>query len=124
MQSEYFQVLMNSGEQYQGGYAFLSYFLTGESRGYRKENKTIDRAIPLRAVLLGRHVPRAGAAAGVRGKSRSAIRGSTSTTATTSWSTAPATSSDESAARLQQRRHHRRELVPESVVACVLRLRT
>ena len=46
VQSEYFQVLMNSGETYQGGYAFLSYFLTGESRGYRKENKTIDRTIP------------------------------------------------------------------------------
>jgi phosphate-selective porin OprO and OprP len=46
VQSEYFQVLMNSGETYQGGYAFLSYFVTGESRGYRKENKTIDRTIP------------------------------------------------------------------------------
>jgi phosphate-selective porin OprO/OprP len=31
-QSEYFQLLMNSGEQYNGGYAFLSYFLTGENR--------------------------------------------------------------------------------------------
>jgi phosphate-selective porin OprO/OprP len=46
VQSEYFQVLMNSGENYQGGYAFFSYFLTGESRGYRKENKTIDRVTP------------------------------------------------------------------------------
>jgi phosphate-selective porin OprO/OprP len=46
VQSEYFQVLMNSGETYQGGYGFVSYFLTGESRGYRKENKTIDRVTP------------------------------------------------------------------------------
>jgi phosphate-selective porin OprO/OprP len=46
VQSEYFQVLMNSGETYQGGYAFATYFLTGESRGYRKETKTIDRVIP------------------------------------------------------------------------------
>jgi phosphate-selective porin OprO/OprP len=46
VQSEYFQVLMNSGETYQGGYAFLSYFLTGESRGYKKENKTTDRVTP------------------------------------------------------------------------------
>jgi phosphate-selective porin OprO/OprP len=46
VQSEYFQLLMNSGETYQGGYAFLSHFLTGESRGYRKENKTIDRTVP------------------------------------------------------------------------------
>jgi phosphate-selective porin OprO/OprP len=46
VQSEYFQVLMNSGETFQGGYAFLSYFLTGESRAYRKEDKTIDRLIP------------------------------------------------------------------------------
>jgi phosphate-selective porin OprO and OprP len=46
MQSEYFQVLMNSGENYQGGYTLFSYFLTGESRSYRKETKTIDRTIP------------------------------------------------------------------------------
>ncbi len=46
VQSEYFQLLMNSGETYQGGYAFMSYFLTGESRAYKKENKTIDRTIP------------------------------------------------------------------------------
>jgi phosphate-selective porin OprO/OprP len=46
VQSEYFQVLTNSGETYQGGYAFCSYFLTGESRAYRKEDKTIDRTVP------------------------------------------------------------------------------
>jgi phosphate-selective porin OprO/OprP len=46
VQSEYFQVLMNSGETYQGGYAFFSYFLTGEARSYDKESKTIDRTIP------------------------------------------------------------------------------
>jgi phosphate-selective porin OprO/OprP len=46
VQSEYFQVLMNSGEEYHGGYAQLGYFLTGESLAYKKENKTIDRTIP------------------------------------------------------------------------------
>jgi phosphate-selective porin OprO/OprP len=52
VQSEYFQVLMNSGETYQGGYAFVSYFLTGESRAYRKENKTIDRLVPYEPFFL------------------------------------------------------------------------
>jgi phosphate-selective porin OprO and OprP len=46
LQSEYFQILMNGGEQFNGGYAFLSYFLTGESRSYRKDLKTIDRTQP------------------------------------------------------------------------------
>ncbi len=46
LQSEYFQVLMNSGEQYNGGYAMASYFLTGESRAYRKDTKVIDRTTP------------------------------------------------------------------------------
>jgi phosphate-selective porin OprO/OprP len=46
LQAEYFQVLMNSGEQFNGGYAFLSYFLTGENRAYRKDLKTIDRTQP------------------------------------------------------------------------------
>ncbi len=45
-QAEYFQVLMNSGEQYNGGYASLSYFLTGESRNYRKDLKVLDRVQP------------------------------------------------------------------------------
>jgi phosphate-selective porin OprO/OprP len=47
VQAEYFQVLMNSGEQFNGGYAFLSYFLTGENRAYRKDLKVIDRTQPL-----------------------------------------------------------------------------
>jgi phosphate-selective porin OprO/OprP len=47
LQAEYFHLLMNSGEQYMGGYAFLSYFLTGENRAYRKDLKTIDRTQPL-----------------------------------------------------------------------------
>jgi len=47
VQAEYFQVLMNSGEQFDGGYAFLSYFLTGENRAYRKDLKVIDRTQPL-----------------------------------------------------------------------------
>jgi phosphate-selective porin OprO/OprP len=46
VQAEYFQLLMTSGETYQGGYVFGTYFLTGESRQYRKENKTTDRTIP------------------------------------------------------------------------------
>lgn len=52
VQSEYFQVFMNSGEQYNGGYAFFSYFLTGESRGYRKDLKVIDRTQPLEPFFL------------------------------------------------------------------------
>jgi phosphate-selective porin OprO/OprP len=52
VQSEYFQVLMNSGENYQGGYAFVSYFLTGESRAYRKDTKTIDRTVPYEPFFL------------------------------------------------------------------------
>ncbi len=47
VQAEYFQLFMNSGEQYNGGYASLSYFLTGENRAYRKDLKTIDRTQPL-----------------------------------------------------------------------------
>jgi len=46
LQAEYFQLFMNSGEQYNGGYASLSYFLTGESRGYRKDLKVLDRTQP------------------------------------------------------------------------------
>jgi phosphate-selective porin OprO/OprP len=46
LQAEYYQVLMNSGEQFNGGYAFLSYFLTGENRSYRKDLKIIDRTQP------------------------------------------------------------------------------
>jgi phosphate-selective porin OprO/OprP len=46
LQSEYYQLLLNSGEQYNGGYAFLSYFLTGESRAYRKDLKILDRTQP------------------------------------------------------------------------------
>jgi phosphate-selective porin OprO/OprP len=46
LQAEYFQLFMNSGEQFNGGYAFLSYFLTGENRAYRKDLKTIDRTQP------------------------------------------------------------------------------
>jgi phosphate-selective porin OprO/OprP len=52
VQSEYFQLLMNSGEQYNGGYAFVSYFLTGEHRAYRKDLKTIDRAQPFEPFFL------------------------------------------------------------------------
>jgi phosphate-selective porin OprO and OprP len=47
LQAEYYQLLMNSGEQFNGGYTFLSYFLTGENRGYRKDLKVIDRTQPL-----------------------------------------------------------------------------
>jgi phosphate-selective porin OprO/OprP len=47
LQAEYFQLFMNSGEQYNGGYTSLSYFLTGENRGYRKDLKVPDRVQPL-----------------------------------------------------------------------------
>jgi phosphate-selective porin OprO/OprP len=46
VQSEYFQLLMNSGEQYNGGYVFLSYFLTGDSRGYAKDQKIVRGVTP------------------------------------------------------------------------------
>lgn len=52
LQSEYFQVLMNSGEQYNGGYVVFGYFLTGESRGYRKDLKVMDRTQPLEPFFL------------------------------------------------------------------------
>lgn len=52
VQSEYFQVFMNSGEQYHGGYAFFSYFLTGENRGYKKDFKGFDRVQPLEPFFL------------------------------------------------------------------------
>jgi phosphate-selective porin OprO/OprP len=52
VQSEYFQVFMNSGEQYNGGYAFFSYFLTGENRGYKKDFKAFDRVQPLEPFFL------------------------------------------------------------------------
>jgi phosphate-selective porin OprO/OprP len=46
LQSEYFQLLMNSGEQFNGGYAFISYFLTGENRGYAKDQKIVRGVTP------------------------------------------------------------------------------
>ena len=46
VQSEYFQLLMNSGEQFNGGYAFVSYFLTGDHRGYRKDQKRVAGVVP------------------------------------------------------------------------------
>lgn len=52
VQSEYFQVLMNSGEQFSGGYVIFGYFLTGESRGYRKDLKVMDRTQPLEPFFL------------------------------------------------------------------------
>ncbi len=52
VQSEYFQLFMNSGEQYNGGYTFLSYFLTGENRAYRKDQKMIDRPQPFEPFFL------------------------------------------------------------------------
>lgn len=45
-QSEYFQAFATSGEQYKGWYAQVSYFLTGENRGYEKEAKTFYRVHP------------------------------------------------------------------------------
>ncbi|MEX2317518.1 MAG: porin [Pirellulales bacterium] len=45
-QSEYFHAFLSSGEQYHGAYAHVSYFLTGEHRGYEKEDKAIYRVHP------------------------------------------------------------------------------
>jgi phosphate-selective porin OprO/OprP len=52
IQSEYFQLLMNSGERYNGGYMFLSYYLTGENRQYRKDLKVVDRTQPYEPFFL------------------------------------------------------------------------
>src|SRR6185369_3413464 len=38
--------LLTSGENYTGAYATVSYFLTGESRGYHKEVKLVDKVTP------------------------------------------------------------------------------
>ena len=46
LQAEYFQAIMNSGEDYSGASVFVTYFLTGEYRAYRKETKTVDRTHP------------------------------------------------------------------------------
>jgi phosphate-selective porin OprO/OprP len=46
VQSEYFQAFFDSGEQYNGAYAQVSYFLTGEHRGYEKEAKAFYRVTP------------------------------------------------------------------------------
>ena len=45
-QAEYFHNVMTSGEEYNGAYAFVSYFLTGENRAYKKDTKVTDRTIP------------------------------------------------------------------------------
>jgi phosphate-selective porin OprO/OprP len=47
IQSEYFQTIADNGQQFNGGYAQYSYFLTGESRPYRKDLKVLDRVQPL-----------------------------------------------------------------------------
>jgi phosphate-selective porin OprO and OprP len=52
IQSEYFQVLMNIGEQYNGGYMFLPYFLTGDNHQYRKDLKVVDRTQPYEPFFL------------------------------------------------------------------------
>jgi phosphate-selective porin OprO and OprP len=46
IQAEYLQLFMNSGEQFNGGYAFLSYFFTGENRGYAKDLKVVKGVTP------------------------------------------------------------------------------
>jgi len=46
VQSEYFQAFFNNGEQYNGAYAQVSYFLTGEHRGYKKPAKAFNRVHP------------------------------------------------------------------------------
>ena len=46
VQTEYFHAFVTSGEEYHGAYIQLSYFLTGEHRGYSKETKFFDRVHP------------------------------------------------------------------------------
>jgi len=46
VQSEYFHAFVTSGEEYHGAYVQMSYFLTGEHRGYKKEAKAFDRVHP------------------------------------------------------------------------------
>jgi phosphate-selective porin OprO and OprP len=45
-QAEYYHAFVHSGEQYNGAYAQVSYFLTGEHRVYRKDRKAYDRITP------------------------------------------------------------------------------
>ena len=47
VQSEYYHAFVTSGENYDGAYVQLSYFLTGEYRGYEKEAKAFGRVHPL-----------------------------------------------------------------------------
>ena len=74
IQSEFFQLFMNSGEQYNGGYTFLSYFLTGENRSYRKDLKVVDRTQPFEPFYLVDTCEGTSCGWGL-GKSRSDIRG-------------------------------------------------
>jgi phosphate-selective porin OprO/OprP len=46
VQSEYFHAFVTSGENYHGAYIQVSYFLTGENRGYNKGAKAFDRVHP------------------------------------------------------------------------------
>jgi phosphate-selective porin OprO/OprP len=46
LQSEYFHAILTSGEDFNGAYVLVSYFLTGENRAYRKDRKVIDRTVP------------------------------------------------------------------------------
>jgi phosphate-selective porin OprO/OprP len=46
LQSEFFECISDTGQQFNGGYAQYSYFLTGESRPYRKDLKVLDRVQP------------------------------------------------------------------------------
>lgn len=46
-QSEYYHAFVTSGEEYHGAYAQVSYFLTGEYRGYDKAAKAFNRVHPL-----------------------------------------------------------------------------
>jgi len=52
LQSEYFHAFVTSGEEYHGAYVQASYFLTGEHRGYKKENMFFDRVHPFEPAFL------------------------------------------------------------------------
>ncbi|HEY4233042.1 MAG TPA: porin [Lacipirellulaceae bacterium] len=45
-QSEYFEAIADNGQQFNGGYAQASYFLTGENRAYVKDLKVPGRVQP------------------------------------------------------------------------------
>jgi phosphate-selective porin OprO/OprP len=52
VQAEYYHDFLTSGEEYNGAYGQVSYFLTGEHRVYRKDRKAFDRVEPFEPAFL------------------------------------------------------------------------